>query len=385
MKRNNHSLFFIVFVFFWAGLAVWNLLTPGKVFSANENRYLAEFPEFTLKGFVSGNYMEDMDDYINDQFVLRDQWITVKVSLERLLQKKEIHSVFFAKDEYLIEHHTESDVDASLVKKNTEVLKAFVELCKSQIGKDRIKVMLVPTASEILKDKLPPFASGTLYHQMDLLDEMKNELGEGVLLPVEDTLYSHKKEYLYYRTDHHWTSLGAYYAYTLWAEAMDLEPYPQEDFEKVLAADDFYGTLHSKVNTKVKPDDIYVYNLKEQIDYRITYDMEYSSTSLYDESKLEGKDKYSVFMEGNHALVEVETSNETGRRLLVLKDSFAHSFVPFAANHYDTTYMVDLRYYNGNLRELMEEKGITDVLVLYNVMGFVKDTDIEKLYTQKDK
>lgn len=385
MKRKNHSLFFAVFVFFWVGLVVWNLLTPEKVFSANENRYLAELPEFSLKDFVSGKYMEDMDDYINDQFVLRDQWISVKVSVERLLQKKEIHSVFFAGDDYLIEHHKESDVKESLVKKNSEVLKAFVELCKSQIGTDRIKVMLVPTSSEILNDKLPLFASGTLYDQLHFLEKMKEELGEGILLPVEETLQSHREEYIYYRTDHHWTSLGAYYAYTLWAESMDFHPRLEAEFEKVLAADDFYGTLHSKVNTKVRPDDIYLYQLKDQMDYKVTYDMESSSSSLYDESKLEGKDKYSVFMGGNHALVEVETSNETGRKLLVLKDSFAHSFVPFALNHYDTTYMVDLRYYNGNLSEFMEEKGITDVLVLYNVMGFVKDTDIEKLTVQLGK
>ena len=379
MKRKSHLLFFSVLVFLWAGLVLWNLLTPVKVFSANENRYLAKLPEFTLEDFVSGDYMKNMNDFIDDQFVLRDQWIGVKVSLERALLKSEIHSVFFAKDDYLIEHHKESDVNKDLAEKNKATLKAFVERYSVLLSEDRMKVMLVPTASEIIKDKLPLFAAGIGYNQFAYLDEMKEELGEKVFLDIRETLRSHQEEYIYYRTDHHWTSLGAYYAYVQWALEMGMVPYAETEFQKIMATDAFLGTLHSRVNTKVKPDEIYLYNMKNPMDYRITYNMETTGTSLYDESKLKGKDKYSVFMGGNNSLVEVETKNHTGRKLLVIKDSFAHSFVPFAANHYDTTYMVDLRYYNGKLSDLMEEKGITDVLVLYNVMGFVKDVDVEKL------
>jgi hypothetical protein len=358
---------------------LWNLLTPMKVFSANENRYLAKFPMFTMEDFVSGEYMKDMDEFINDQFVLRDQWIGVKVFLERALLKREINSVFFAKDEYLIENHKETDVKKDLAKKNKEVLREFMERCGALLGEDRMKVMLVPTASEILKDKLSLFAAGNGYDQFSYIDEVKEELGEKAFLDIRETLLDHREEYISYRTDHHWTSLGAYYAYVQWAKEMGMETYSEMDFQKALVTDDFYGTLHSKVNVKVKPDEIYIYKLKNPLDYKITYNMEVSGTSLYDYSKLSGKDKYSVFMGGNNALVEVETKNQTGRKLLVIKDSFAHTFVPFAVNHYDTTYMVDLRYYNGSLSDLMEEKGITDVLVLYNVMGFVKDVVVEKL------
>jgi len=379
MKRNSHILFFSVLAFLWAGLVLWNLLTPMKVFSANENRYLAKFPMFTMEDFVSGEYMKDMDEFINDQFVLRDQWIGVKVFLERALLKREINSVFFAKDEYLIENHKETDVKKDLAKKNKEVLREFMERCGALLGEDRMKVMLVPTASEILKDKLSLFAAGNGYDQFSYIDEVKEELGEKAFLDIRETLLDHREEYISYRTDHHWTSLGAYYAYVQWAKEMGMETYSEMDFQKALVTDDFYGTLHSKVNVKVKPDEIYIYKLKNPLDYKITYNMEVSGTSLYDYSKLSGKDKYSVFMGGNNALVEVETKNQTGRKLLVIKDSFAHTFVPFAVNHYDTTYMVDLRYYNGSLSDLMEEKGITDVLVLYNVMGFVKDVVVEKL------
>lgn len=379
MKRKKHHLFFRVLITLWGGLVLWNLLTPVKVFSQNENRYLAELPDFTFQDFVSGSYMQDMELYISDQFLLRDQWIGIKVALERALQKKEIHSVFFAENHFLIEQHKEQDVEASLAEKNQEALRAFVDRYSRILGEDRIKVMLVPTASEILRDKLPLFSESILYDQSAYVDELKEKLGEEVLLDLRETLSAHQDEYIYYRTDHHWTSLGAYYAYVQWAASLGLQPYGETEFQINQVTDAFYGTLHSKVNTRVKADEIYLYQLKKPVDYWITYDMETSGTSLYDDSKLKGKDKYAVFMGGNHALVEVETKNNTGRNLLVVKDSFAHSFVPFAVNHYDNTYMVDLRYYNGDLDAMMTDKGITDVLVLYNVMGFAKDTELDRL------
>lgn len=190
--------------------------------------------------------------------------------------------------------------------------------------------------------------------------------------------YINMSEYIYYRTDHHWTSRGAYYAYEKWAEVMGFNPFPMEKFDIVLASDQFYGTIHSKLNYKIKPDNIYLYKLKEDMNYSLTYNLDVQSDSLYDLEKLKAKDKYSVYMGGNNAIVEVKTDNKNARKLLVIKDSFAHSFVPFAVNHYETTYMVDLRYYNGSISDLIEDNGITDILVLYNVIGFVKDNNISK-------
>lgn len=379
MKRSKHLVFFSVLVALWAGLVVSNLLTPVKVFSENENRYLAELPVFSFEDFVSGKYMQDMDEYINDQFILRNQWIGMKVSLERALLKKEIHSVLFARDNYLIEHHKASDVKEELKNKNTELLRKFMEHYGEILGKDRVRAMLIPTASEILKDKLPLFTAGTGFDQMAYLDEVEKNLGEEVFLEVSEILQKHNEEYIYYRTDHHWTSLGAYYAYQEWAQSMGFAPDEESDFSIWEATDSFYGTLHSKVNTKVQADQIHLYHLKNPMKYQITYNMATKGTSLYDESKLKGKDKYSVFLGGNNALVEVETENNVGRNLLVVKDSFAHSLVPFLVNHYDNTVMVDLRYYNGDLSALMAEKSITDVLLCYNVMGFLKDINMDSL------
>lgn len=369
-------MFFYLFGLLWAGFIIWNLATPSKAFSENENRYLAEIPQFTYEKLINGEYMNGMDEYINDQFVVRDRWISIKTMVERALLKQDINSVYFAKDDYLIEKHGNEEVSEEQAGKNMERLIEFVKKYTEKLGNDRVNVMLVPTASEILKDKLPPFATG--FNQNAYMDKVIDSIPQGTFIDVRDMFMKHKEEYIYYRTDHHWTALGAYYAYEKWAKDAGLTPLSKEEFDITLGSDDFYGTLHSKVNTNVKPDDIYLYQIKEDMDYRLLYNLTDKKNTLYDLSKLEGKDKYSVYMGGNNAVVEVETNNNNGRRLLVIKDSFAHSFVPFAVNHFEKTYMIDFRYFNGGIEGYMEENEITDVLVLYNTMGFIKDKNSAK-------
>ncbi len=371
MKLTFNKIFFCIFALLWSGLILCNLATPEKAFSENENRFLAELPQYTNEKLINGEYMNELDEYINDQFVFRDNWIGLKTMAERAMLKFDINSVYFTKDNYLIEKHNKSDVSKEQAGKNKEYLLEFVKKYVEKLGEDRVNVMLVPTASAILKDKLPPFATG--YDQDAYLNEVIEALPEGTFIDVRNIFNQHKDEYIYYRTDHHWTTLGAYYAYEQWAKDAGFTPLSQDQFNITLGSDQFYGTLHSKVNVKVEPDKIYLYEIKEDMNYELLYNLTDQTDTLYDLSKLEGKDKYSVYMGGNNALVDIKTNNKNGRRLLVIKDSYAHSFVPFAVNHYEETFMIDFRYFNAGLEEFAKENKITDVLVLYNTMNFVKD------------
>lgn len=360
-----------MFTLLWAGFILWNLATPEKGFSDNENRYLAKIPKFTYNSLINGEYMNEMDEYINDQFIIRDTWISIKTMAERAMLKQDINSVYFAKDGYLIEKHSSNEVSEEQAVKNRERLIEFVNKYAAKLGFNRVNVMLVPTASEILTDKLPLFATG--YNQDAYINKVIDSISQGTFIDVRDLLNKHKDEYIYYRTDHHWTALGAFYAYEAWAKHVGFNPLSAEEFDITIGSNEFFGTLHSKVNVNIKPDDIYLYKMKEDMDYQLLYNLSNSSDTLYDLSKLDGKDKYSVYMGGNNAVVEVQTNNTNGRRLLVIKDSFAHSFVPFVVNHFEKTYMIDFRYFNGGIEAYMEENEITDVLVLYNTMSFVKD------------
>ena len=376
MKKTANKLFFSLFGLCWSALIVWNIVTPVKTFSENENRYLAQFPAFSIDDFVEGKFMQEVDTYINDQFIARDQWITLKVALEKGLHKQEVNNIVFGKDSYLIEQHPQSSINQQLLDKN---LAALINFVNKQSANLQTHVMMVPTASAILKDKLPPFAGSLGFDQLAWIQQLQEQLNNQTVLDISETLSMHRDESIYYRTDHHWTTDGAYLAYQQWAKASGFQPLSLEAWTQVQVTDSFLGTLHSKVNAPIKPDIIEMYQLKQAVDYQVIFDGDKVQSSFYDYQKLEGKDKYAFFLGGNNALVQIKTPLQNQRKQLIIKDSFANAFVPFAVNHFEETVVVDLRFYNGNLNELIAENNITDLLVLYNVIGFATDTNVMKL------
>lgn len=374
-KARNISLC-VVFVVLIFGLFIATLLKKETKFSSSENRVLQTKPDFSVEALFDGSYTADYEKYITDQFVMRDRWISLKVYAEKALLKKEINGVYFGENGYLIQQHSAGDVNQTLVDLNLNRLDQFVNAYKDRL---QVNVLIAPTASSVLKDKVPKYADE--YDQDKLLNQIQSVVGADHFINVSDTLKEHKDEYIYYRTDHHWTSLGAYYAYVKWAEAVGEQPYTSEDFNIEPVTDEFLGTTYSKVNIKVEPDTIHLYNLKKPMEYFVTLNKDSNTTldGLYDLSKLEEKDKYPVFLGGNNAYVDIKTSVKNGKTLLVIKDSYAHTFVPMLANHYERIIMLDYRYLNGSTKAVIEEEGVTDALVMYNTMNFVEDKNFIKV------
>lgn len=367
-KKNWTGYIFVLLI---AVGTIGSILWPKRSYSPNENRFLQQMPSFTITTVLNGEFESKYETYITDQFLLRDQWIAFKTNVERLLQKKDINGVYFAKDDYLIERHEATEINKEQEQKNVERLAIFVENAVKLLGDDHVRVMLVPTASEILTDKLPAFASG--YDQLAVIEQVKDLISSEYVVDVTETLKNHKDEYIYYKTDHHWTSLGAYYAYVEWAKSMGIEPLSQEEYTITKGSDKFYGTIASKVNVSVKPDDIYLYEKADHPSYEVEYNETETTDTLFHYESLETKDKYSVFLNGNNALVKITTENKNGRKLLVIKDSFSHCFVPLLVDHFEEVYMVDFRYYKMGASTIIAKEGITDTLVLYNVINFVED------------
>ena len=248
--------------------------------------------------------------------------------------------------------------------------------------------MMVPSASQILTDKLPRFAAP--YDQEIIIRNMEEKLleegaGKEMMVPVLNWLDSHNEEDIFYRTDHHWTAKGAYYGYQAWAQSMGMEPWGKDKFTVETVSEDFLGTVYSKVNVTTRPDSIQLFLPKEEQEYQVTYDgLPKVYDSLYSLKALEGKDQYAVYLDGNHGLTVIQNQSlqNEGRKLLIVKDSFAHSFAPFAANHFETVYMVDLRYFNAGIEGFLKENGVTDFLILYQIPGFSTETTVSKLLWQ---
>lgn len=360
---------FLLLIFVPTGIQIFS---ADKDYSAQEKRELAKRPKLTTTTILEGDFQDNYETYLSDQFPSRNTWITVKTEAEYLLGKREMNGVYFGKDHYLMEKHDTSDFNWKRVKKNLQKTSDFVANNKNT------KVMFVPTKSRVLSDKLPPFSEGDAEDRFYEL--AKEYVPDGYMIQTEKTLKKHSDEYIYYRTDHHWTMLGAYYAYVAWAEQMGFSPLSLEDFKVKEGCDDFYGTTYAKVNTRGKADIISLYETKEDFGYTLDYNMgEFKSDSFYDESKLDSDDKYEVFFGGNQPLVEITNNTDNDKTLLIIKDSFGNCFAPFAANHYKKTIVVDMRYVNIAPSKLAQAYQADDILILYNSAQYMNDRNVGKL------
>ena len=338
-----------------------------RLYSEAENRILASRPEFTLQGLFGGSFTSDYEEYVTDQFVGRDKWIAIKTMTEIALWKKEINGVYLGADGYLLEQHLPEQYTVSQEAKKTAML--------GRLAQDwNAMVMLVPTADNVMRFRLPPNAPS--YDQRRLLERASQMVDDSRYVDVYQALQGHAQEEIYYRTDHHWTSLGAYYGYLAWAEKTGKEPFPYQVTNMVTVSEDFLGTLHSRLNLDWRKDRIQYFRETDQQAVQVVYDLQTQKDSCYEPAYLETKNQYGFFLDDNHAFIEIHTENRNGESLFVLKDSYANCFIPLLLPHYEHIYVVDLRYFKGRLYGLMEQYGTRkemDVLVLYNCVHFLED------------
>lgn len=347
-------------------LTAADFLNPDRTFSETENRLLARQPEFSQEELWSGAYTADMEAYLTDQFVGRDKWIAVKTMTDIALQRRELNGVYLGRDGYLIEQHLPEEYPAELIERRLALLEKLVERWDA-------RVMLVPTADNVLTDRLPAYAPH--FDQRAFLDRVEETVGTEHYVDVYTALQAHEEEELYYRTDHHWTSLGAFYGYQAWAEATGKEPCPYRVEAMETVSENFQGTLQSRINLEWRRDSIRYFPETEELPVSVTYDTQTAADSLYAPAYLATKNQYGFFLDDNHALVEIEVQNGKEDVLFVIKDSYANCLIPLLTPHYGRICVLDLRYYNGRLTELLEKYGEQDmdVLVLYNCVHFLED------------
>lgn len=374
------SVTFLVLV---GGISALGFLVKDREFSENENRYLASAPGFTIADFMSGDFQENLESYLNDQIWLRDGWITIKTAVQKACGDTDIGGAYVGRDGYDFEKILPEDVDDALVERNIQAVSDYFAYCTKTLEPSRVSFLLVPTSGLVLKDKLPKNA--ILFDQQAYLDRVRTAMDKYNFISPEDILVEHSDEEVYYHTDHHWTTRGAFLTYSLWCDATGHVFAGEEAYQSIQMSDSFRGSLYSKI---LDYDSVYdtieiMKPLDEDTDfkYSVTADGE-ELDGVYQDEFLSKKDKYAYFFGGNYKEVHIEVqrpSNMEKRNLLVIKDSFANSFVPFIISEYDNIYMVDLRYNNDNMGSYLEEHEITDVLVLYNVSNFISDKNIFKL------
>ncbi len=371
------SILGLCFIVLLAVTFIINIFTPDKGFSEEENRVLQEKPEFSLSNYMEGRYESKLETYVNDQFLLRNAFIKIKATADVTAGKLESNGVYRCKDNYLMEELT---VPSDKLLENTlSSLKQF----KRQYKKLDAFFLLAPNAGNILEEKLPNFTK--LNDQDQSMDKFFKEIKRYGYTPIDvrDTFATHTEDtQIYYRTDHHWTTDGAYLAYKQAVKKMKLTD--EVTYKPYVVKNDFRGTLASKsgfvngVNDAIK---IYMpYKDKDYNNSVIYYaDTKTKTTEFYQLDNLDTKDAYTVFGGSNHPMYTIKTPTKSSKRLLLVKDSYANSFIPFLAQSYREIVVVDPRYFFDNIDDIIKAEEITEVMFLYNANTFFNDNSLEMM------
>ena len=376
-RKVQEKLVGIIFILTLFLFLIINVIVPDREKSVQENRMLATKPKFRLSSLISGDYDEKFEAYMDDQFVGRDMWRKLKVTVDRIGGSRLENGVYIGTNGQLLEQIEVADENHLAA--NIKAIKSFSE----SHSKIPVRMMLVPDAANVLNHSLPALAKPE--DQTQMFSMVRKDLGDSVeWIDVSTELNKHKTEKIYYKTDHHWTTLGAFYAFQAAAPSLGIEGDLSGKYVSYAVSDSFNGMLASKsgVNLGEKEQiDIYV-PTEEDTDLIIDYvDEGKRSTSLYDSSKLKEKDQYTVFLGGNSSLLDIRTVSTSTKRLLLVKDSFANSFIPFLTPYYREIVVVDPRYYSGTINDLMDSYRISEVLFLYSGNTFFKDNNISGVFT----
>ena len=378
-SKRSASIFrypvLLAFSLFFVGLFALDLVTPDRAYSELENTTLSQRPSlssFSADGL--NKFFTAYTKYVKDQVAGRDNWVALQSTVEtKVMQKEQSGGILLGKEHMMFPRtYGLASSETRTLPKNTAALEA---LCQRYPG--LVNVMLVPAASAVYPENVPagaPLLDEDRY--LDALSEAVQTAG-GRFVDVRQTLADHKGEYIYYRTDHHWTSTGAYYAYQQLCTALGLTPF-DPSAHTARTAEGFYGTHYSKARTPdAEPDTITYYDLPNALTiYTVTapgQPAEGETTGLYDTDKLSVYDKYAMFLHGNNGLSRIKGDATGHGRILVIKDSYANCFVPYLTANYADIDVVDFRNYNYGLDQLIADNGYDQILVLYSFDSFKSD------------
>ena len=355
--------------------AFW--LLPRRSFSENEKRVLSEAPQIDAAGIADGSVFRSIESYLSDHFPGRELWVGANAYLENAEGRGATEDIVRGTDGWLFTAPVSDDRET--LWDNMQAITTFAE--KQSVP---VSMMAVPSAGAVVSDKLP--ALHMPYPDADLLEEARRIAGNTLhwVDLYTDFCSAEQPERLYYRTDHHWTSEGAYRAYCLLMEELGQSSVPRDDFT-VEQISGFYGTSYSKSGLWLtEPDTLELWTGSDIQAVTTVYDANRADPvtreGMFFREYLEDADKYPVFLGGNHARVHIETNADSGKRLLVIKDSYAHALAPFLAEEYSTIDLIDLRYFKQQtISSWLEENPADEILLVYGLSSLAEDKNLQWL------
>ena len=377
MKKNILKKYptFFVFSAIVILFTVIDIINSPKEFSELENKNLSQIPILSLESYIDTSFSSDYEKYINDQFFLRDKWIDLKSRIEYLLGKRENNDIIFGKDNYLFKKFT--TFNDEMLKNNLNSIITFTNNYNKEVD-----FFIIPNSYAVYDELTPRYLP--LVDQLSLINSINSYLSLKSndhinTINVAEELLKNKDDYIYYKTDHHWTSYGAYLAYLTYMDYLGLEIVDINNLEKI-TINNFLGTYYNRSKYfKADSDFITYYNI---LGLHIEIDGK-EQLSLMDLDKFKGSDKYSAFLWGNNGLTKVINENiseeRKGSSILIFKDSYANSFIQFLSYNYEIIDIIDLRYFKESIRNFMKDKDYNEILIMYSFNNLSSDINIRRL------
>ena len=392
--------------------------------STVEKRELTKFPEFSFQSLADGSYFKQVDLWFSDTFPFRDAFTSANSRLKTLygIHPATVHGEVTGGDAIpekpskpavpassasssgensgaSSQENSSSDASSKEEKPiptttlnavllagdsafeyynfNLEVADQYAAtvngITQKLQGKATVYDMIVPTSIDIMLSEATRAGLNT-DDQKKAIDYMYGSMLDATKkVSIYDTLMAHNDEYLYFRTDHHWTALGAYYAYEDFAKIKGIKPVPLSKYKTVEFPDflgSFYADTEKNPALEANPDTVVAYIPPDTNDITCTQNdgslLEWKI--VYDASDYSSSMKYNCFIGGDQPISVINNPKKNdGSACVVVKESFGNAFVPFLVSHYQTVYVVDYRYWEGSISQLVAEKGIQDVILCNNI------------------
>lgn len=370
MRNKIYSVVFCIYILIFA---VGFIFTKNRSFSDMENRTLAKFPTISSKNLFDGEYDEQFDKYATDHMIGKDFFVKLKVETDLILNKSLVNGVYFSKDNMLIQEYKKPYNQLS---KNILYVNDFANN-NSDLN---ITWLVIPNACYIYQDKLPVYAP--CYDQKEVMTYIRANIDDNINYgDCTDELKSAKDEYIFYKTDHHFTMNGAYIGYKVLCDMLDIKAKDKTEYNIEVVNEQFLGSQYSNAPTFGQEKDTILFYVNSDGKYTIEYyDTGVVSNSLYERENLNKKDKYTAYLGGNHPYIKITSNSDNNEKILVVKDSYAHTVLPLLADNYSEIHVVDLRYYHESVSELARQEGI-DKIILINNLEFLS-TDNNFLWLQ---
>ena len=358
----------LVFLTFLGVFALLLLVLPKRGYSEREKRYLVTSPQIDAETIRTASLSQTLEEAAADQFPLRDLFVGVNAYAELAEGRNTAQDVLMGKDGRLFAAPAQ---DTGKLDANLAAVQRFAEQSSA-----RVLLTAIPQAGYIYGDALPALAPP--YDDAQTLAQIGSQIRDAEILDVSALLAENRDaKSVYYKTDHHLTSYGAYLVYTRLCEALGLDPMP-EDSVTVERCDGFYGTACSASGYWLtQADEIELWRWDG--DTVVTVEIPENNTvheGVFFPEHLPGEDKYPVYLDGNHALTHLHNDAAPEGTLMLVKDSFAHCLSCFLAAHYRDIYLVDLRYYKEPVSDLVTETAADTVLVLYGNANLLTDSSL---------